>query len=87
MREISDEILAIFNDLPDPFQLKDVKKLCKLEEHQISYQLQIMAMPDMDIIHKKGGERIWNKTYTTIEKWFKAYIRKLKKKIVEENQE
>ena len=87
MRELSDEVLAIFNDLPDPFKLSDVKKLCKLEEHQISYQLQVMAMLDMDIIHKKGGERLWNKTYTTIEKWFKAHVKRLRKQLIMEKEE
>lgn len=78
MKAIEDEMLRVFNDLPDPFKLSDVKRLCReLKEHQIQYQLQVME--EMDIIHKKGGERVWNKTYTTIESWFKAYVKKLRK--------
>ena len=79
MKAIDDTVLRIFNDLPDPFKLSDVVQRCpSLNEHQIQYQLQVLA--DMDLIHKKGEVRIWTKTYQTVEAWFRAYVRKLQRK-------
>ena len=75
---ISDEVLLVYDVLPQEFRKEDILKRVNINSSTLSYQLK--QMHNLGMIDKLSTRK-WVKRYASVVSWFSSYIRKARKKL------
>lgn len=75
---ISDELLLVYDVLPQEFRKEDILKRVNINPSTLGYQLK--QMYKLGMIDKLSARK-WVKRYASVVSWFGSYLRKKRKEL------
>ena len=75
---IPDEILKIYDHLPDHFKIRDIKTLAKMDVNDYMLGYYVQKMSELGMVEKLS-DRKWRRCHKDLMDWFTVWLRKLKR--------